>query len=180
MLEPDLVVLDLLLPNLDGLELCRQIQTEWRVPVVMLTARDDETDMLISLAAGADGYITKPFRPRELMARVDAVLRRVSEESAQSRPDCQLGAIEIFRASRRARLEQRDIHLTPTGFDLLAQLAAAAPAVLSCAQLLIAVGGYRDGSGTRTVNSHVRAVRRKLSDGAVRTVHGVGYSIGDI
>ncbi|GJM39482.1 MAG: DNA-binding response regulator [Acidimicrobiales bacterium] len=180
-LEPDLVVLDLLLPGLDGLEVCRRIQAGRRVPVVMLTARDDETDMLVGLAVGADDYITKPFSPRELVARVNAVLRRVSEEgSGPSGPDHQLGAVEIFRASRRIRVEEREVHLTPTEFDLLAQLAAAAPAVLTRQQLLVAVWGYRDGSGARTVDSHVRAVRRKLGDDVIRTVHGVGYSIGDL
>ena len=179
--EPDLVVLDLLLPNLDGLEVCRQIQSERRVPVVMLTARDDETDMLIGFAVGADDYITKPFSPRELVARVAAVLRRVADEpSDPTTPDHQLGAVEIWRASRRIRMEERDVHLTPTEFDLLAQLAAATPTVLTREQLLVGVWGYRDGSGARTVDSHVRAVRRKLGDDVIRTVHGVGYAIGDI
>lgn len=180
-LEPDLVVLDLLLPSLDGLEVCRRIQTERRVPVVMLTARDDETDMLIGFAVGADDYLTKPFSPRELVARVGAVLRRAAAEPTHaSEPDHQLGAVEIWRASRRIRVGDHDVHLTPTEFDLLAQLAAAAPAVLTCEQLLVAVWGYRDGSGARTVDSHVRAVRRKLGDDVIRTVHGVGYGIGDI
>ncbi|MEM7141226.1 MAG: response regulator transcription factor [Actinomycetota bacterium] len=180
-LDPDLVVLDLLLPSLDGLEVCRRIQADRRVPVVMLTARDDETDMLVGLAVGADDYITKPFSTRELVARVAAVLRRVDDGPSQSRgPDHRLGAIEIFRASRRIQVDDREVHLTPTEFDLLAQLAAAAPTVLSRDQLLVAVWGYRDGSGARTVDSHVRAVRRKLGDDVIRTVHGVGYSIGDI
>ena len=180
-LDPDLVVLDLLLPGLDGLEVCRRIQTERRVPVVMLTARDDETDMLIGFAVGADDYITKPFSPRELVARVTAVLRRVADEANRpASPDHRLGAIEIWRVSRRIRVGDRDIHLTPTEFDLLAQLAAAAPAVLTREQLLVAVWGYRDGSGARTVDSHVRAVRRKLGDEVIRTIHGVGYAIGDI
>ncbi len=180
-LEPDLVVLDLLLPSLDGLEVCRRIQAERRVPVVMLTARDDETDMLIGFAVGADDYLTKPFSPRELVARVGAVLRRVADGPPHaSEPDHRLGAIEIWRASRRIRVGDHDVHLTPTEFDLLAQLAAAAPTVLTREQLLVAVWGYRDGSGARTVDSHVRAVRRKLGDGVIRTVHGVGYGIGDI
>lgn len=180
-LDPDLVVLDLLLPNLDGLEVCRRIQAERRVPVVMLTARDDETDMLIGFAVGADDYLTKPFSPRELVARVTAVLRRAADQpSDPTTPDHQLGAVEIWRASRRIRVDEREVHLTPTEFDLLAQLAAAAPAVLTREQLLVAVWGYRDGSGARTVDSHVRAVRRKLGDDVIRTVHGVGYAIGDI
>jgi DNA-binding response OmpR family regulator len=112
---------------------------------------------------------------------VAAVLRRVADEPGHpSSPDHQLGAIEIWRASRRIRVGEREVHLTPTEFDLLAQLAAAAPTVMTREQLLVAVWGYRDGSGARTVDSHVRAVRRKLGDDAIRTVHGVGYAIGDI
>ena len=180
-LRPDLVVLDLLLPGLDGLEVCRRIQADRRVAVVMLTARDEETDMLIGLAVGADDYMTKPFSPRELVARVHAVLRRsAGTDPATEGPDHSLGPIEIWRASRRIRTDGREIHLTPTEFDLLAQLAASDGAVLTRDQLLVAVWGYRDGSGARTVDSHVRAVRRKLGDDVIRTVHGVGYAIGDL
>lgn len=190
-LRPDLVVLDLLLPGLDGLEVCRRIQTERRVPVVMLTARDEETDMLIGLAVGADDYLTKPFSPRELVARIGAVLRRSSvangpdgesdpSDPDHRTPDHRVGAIGIWRASRRIRVDDSDVHLTPTEFDLLAHLATAAPAVLTRHELLIAVWGYRDDAGARTVDSHVRAVRRKLGDNVIRTVHGVGYAIGDI
>ncbi len=180
-LQPDLVVLDLLLPGLDGLEVCRRIQADRRVPVLMLTARDDETDMLVGFGVGADDYMTKPFSPRELVARVHALLRRAAEEPVTpSGPDHQLGAIEIWRASRRIRIDNRDVHLTPTEFDLLAQLASAHPAVLTREQLLIGVWGYRDGSGARTVDSHVRAVRRKLGNPVIRTVHGVGYALGDL
>jgi len=179
-LDPDLVVLDLLLPGLDGLEVCRRIQTDRRVPVLMLTARDDETDMLVGLGVGADDYMNKPFSPRELVARVNAVLRRVNEPADTNGPDHQLGAIEIWRSSRRIQVGAAEVHLTPTEFDLLAQLASANPAVLTREQLLVAVWGYRDGSGARTVDSHVRAVRRKLGDGVIRTVHGIGYALGDI
>lgn len=179
-LEPDLVVLDLLLPGLDGLEVCRRIQADRRVPVLMLTARDAETDMLVGLAVGADDYMTKPFSPRELVARVGAVLRRVNDSTPPTGPDHQLGAIEIWRASRRIQVGTDQVHLTPTEFDLLAQLASASPTVLSRQQLLVAVWGYRDGSGARTVDSHVRAVRRKLGDDVIRTVHGIGYALGDV
>jgi DNA-binding response OmpR family regulator len=179
-LRPDLVVLDLLLPGLDGIEVCRRIQTERPVPVVMLTARDDETDMIIGLGVGADDYMTKPFSPRELVARVGAVLRRTEERAARPGPDHQLGAIEIWRSSRRIVRNDRHVHLTPTEFDLLAHLAAASGAVLGRDELLLAVWGYRDGSGPRTVDSHVRAIRRKLGDEVIRTVHGVGYALGDL
>ena len=180
-LQPDLVLLDLLLPGLDGLEVCRRIQSERRVPVVMLTARDDETDVIVGLGVGADDYITKPFSPRELVARVGAVLRRSEMTTmAADEPDHRLGAIEIWRSTRRILVDDRSVHLTPTEFDLLAHLAAANEAVRTREQLLVAVWGYRDGSGARTVDSHVRALRRKLGDEVIRTVHGVGYAIGDL
>jgi DNA-binding response OmpR family regulator len=179
-LRPDLVVLDLLLPGLDGIEVCRRIQTERPVPVVMLTARDDETDMIIGLGVGADDYMTKPFSPRELVARVGAVLRRTEERAARPGPDHQLGPIEIWRSSRRIVRDDRHVHLTPTEFDLLAHLANASGAVLGRDELLMAVWGYRDGSGPRTVDSHVRAIRRKLGEDVIRTVHGVGYALGDL
>ena len=187
-LQPDLVVLDLLLPGLDGLEVCRRIQADRRVPVVMLTARDEETDMLVGLAVGADDYLTKPFSPRELVARIAAVLRRTAataipgddDSATAADPDHTVGAIRIWRASRRIRVDDADIHLTPTEFDLLSHLATAAPKVLTRQELLLAVWGYREDAGARTVDSHVRAVRRKLGDDVVRTVHGVGYAIGDI
>lgn len=174
-LSPDLVVLDLNLPGFDGIEVCRRIQIHRRTPVVMLTARDDETDMLVGLGVGADDYLTKPFSPRELMARIKAVLRR--SESATSGPMLTIGPIEIDPAMRRITDGGTEVHLTPTEFDLLRALAEAAGAVLSREQLLATVWGYRDGSGTRTVDSHIRSLRAKLSTDVVRTVHGVGYAL---
>lgn len=175
-LRPDLVVLDLNLPGIDGLEVCRRIQASDRVPVVMLTARDDETDMLVGLGVGADDYLTKPFSPRELVARVKAVLRRVENTTG---PTLQRGPVDIDPASRIARRHGEEIHLTPTEFDLIRVLAEAGTSVLSREQMLAMVWGYRDGSGARTVDSHVRSVRRKLGDDTIRTVHGVGYAFGD-
>ena len=179
-LRPDLVVLDLLLPGLDGLEVCRRIQTERPVPVVMLTARDDESDVIIGLGVGADDYMTKPFSPRELVARIGAVLRRSEERRDRTGPDHQLGPIEIWRSSRRIVMADRHVNLTPTEFDLLAHLAAASGSVLSRDELLMAVWGYRDDSGTRKVDAHVRAIRRKLGDGVIIGVDDVGYTLGDI
>jgi DNA-binding response OmpR family regulator len=180
--RPDLVVLDVLLPGFDGLEVCRRIQRDRPVPVLMLTARDSELDMVVGLEVGADDYLTKPFSPRELVARVRALLRRAAraEEAAAagSGPE-QVGKVELDRASRRVRREGEIVHLTPTEFDLLACLAAHPGTVLTRTQLLAEVWGYRDGSGIRTVDSHVRALRRKLGETLVRTVHGVGYSIED-
>jgi DNA-binding response OmpR family regulator len=179
--EPDLVILDLMLPGLDGLEVCRQIQRDRHVPVLMLTARDDETDLVVGLAVGADDYLTKPFSMRELVARVQALLRRVDALTGRS-PSRTLQLeddIEIDVDARRVRRHGEIVHLTPTEFDLLVGLAERPGRVLTRERLLVDVWGYRDGSGARTVDSHVRALRRKLGDGVVRTVHGVGYALGE-
>lgn len=179
--EPDMVILDLMLPGMDGLEVCRQIQKDRHLPVMMLTARDDETDLVIGLAVGADDYLTKPFSMRELVARVQAMLRRVDAMSGVTtaktlRLD---DDIEIDPDSRRVRQRGEVVHLTPTEFDLLVGLAERPGRVLTRERLLVDVWGYRDGSGARTVDSHVRALRRKLGDNVVRTVHGVGYALGE-
>ena len=183
-LRPDLVVLDLMLPGIDGLEVCRRIQKERQVPVLMLTARDSETDLLIGLAVGADDYMTKPFSPRELVARVHVILRRMERTLVFPGPTggvgsrvMQVGDVELDADSRRVRRAGVEVHLTPTEFDLLSWLAAHPGAVATREQLLHQVWGYRDGSGARTVDSHVRSLRRKLGRGIVRTVHGVGYAL---
>ena len=178
-LQPDLVVLDLMLPGLDGLEVCRQIQRDRPVPVLMLTARDSETDLVVGLAVGADDYLPKPFSARELTARVHALLRRVDRAAARSTPSpLRLGSIEVDVESRRVRRDGEAVHLTPTEFELFAFLARRPDRVFSRPQLLGEVWGYRDGSGARTVDSHVRALRHKLGADVVRTVHGVGYGAG--
>ena len=175
---PDLVVLDLMLPGLDGYEVCRQVQAERPVPVLMLTARDDETDIVVGLRVGADDYLTKPFSPRELSARVAALLRRVARTGAVA-PLLRLGDVELDPAARLVRRAGEPVHLTPTEFDLLMRLADRPGTVVSREQLLADVWGWRDaGSTTRTVDTHVAAVRRKLGDDVVRTVHGVGYASG--
>jgi len=177
--EPDLVVLDLMLPGCDGLEVCRQVQARRPIPVLMLTARDSETDLLVGLAVGADDYITKPFSPRELVARVHAILRRTdrAQELASGPEPIEVGTVEIDRAGRRVRRRGATVHLTPTEFDLLDYLASRRGTVFTREQLLRDVWGYRDGYGARTVDSHVRALRRKLGADLVRTVHGVGYAL---
>ena len=176
--RPALVLLDLMLPGIDGLEVCRRIQRERPVPVLMLTARDSETDLLIGLAVGADDYLTKPFSPRELVARIRTILRRAEREASSESgvAAIQLGPVHADPASRRVHVNGEEVHLTPTEFDLLHVLAARPGVVFTREQLLGEVWGYRDGSGGRTVDSHVRALRRKLGSDVIRTVHGVGYA----
>jgi DNA-binding response OmpR family regulator len=180
--RPDLVVLDVMLPGFDGLEVCRRIQAEAPVPVLMLTARDDEADILVGLAVGADDYLTKPFRMRELVARVRALLRRV-ERAAElaARPAARLvvGDLVVDTGARRVVAAGEEVRLTPTEFDLLARLAAAPGDVLTRERLLADVWDWADASGTRTVDSHVKALRAKIGADRVRTVHGVGYALED-
>jgi len=177
--RPDLVVLDLMLPGLDGLEVCRRIQAERPTPVLILTARDNETDLLVGLGVGADDYMTKPFSPRELVARVGAILRRVarSAEEASTPPRFRVGEVEVEPSTRRVRRSGEGVHLTPIEFDLLTCLVGHGGTVLTRQQLLAQVWGYGGGSGARTVDSHVQALRRKLGPDLIRTVHGVGYAI---
>jgi DNA-binding response OmpR family regulator len=177
--DPDLVVLDLMLPGFDGLEVCRRIQEHKPVPVIMLTARDSETDILVGLGVGADDYVTKPFSARELVARIHALLRRVHRTAS----DADVARVTwrdiiIDVPARRVTSGGRELHLTATEFDLLTCLAAQPDKVFTRDQLLNEVWGYGGGLGTRTVDSHVRSLRRKLGPTVVRTVHGVGYSIG--
>lgn len=173
--RPDLVVLDLMLPGLDGLEVCRRIQADRSVPVLMLTAKDDETDVLVGLGVGADDYLTKPFSPRELVARIRAILRR-AERAQGSGEVIRLGEVTVDPARRRVTRAGDEVHLTPLEFDLLHHLASRPGVVRSREQLLIEVWGYRHGTGARAVDPHVGALRRKLGDGVIRTVHGVGYA----
>jgi DNA-binding response OmpR family regulator len=178
--QPDLVVLDVMLPGFDGLEVCRRIQADRPVPVLMLTARDDETDLLVGLAVGADDYLTKPFSLRELAARVHALLRRVERAAVvahEDQPTIRLGDLEINQAERRVRRNGIEVHLTPTEFDLLVHLAGRPRAVLPRERLLADVWGWSEGYGTRTVDSHIKALRRKLGADLIRTVHGVGYAL---
>jgi len=183
--RPDLVVLDLGLPGLDGLDVTRAIRRDSNLPVIMLTARDDELDKLLGLELGADDYLTKPFSPRELVARVRAVLRRV-DNAADS------GAAELIRAGdltldlprMRADLAGRTIDLTPTEFALLAALARQPGRIFTRSQLLDAVHGVAFESYERAIDTHIKNLRRKLEPDPRRpvlvlTVYGVGYRFAD-
>ena len=184
--RPDVVVLDVMLPGFDGLEVCRRIQAVRPVPVLMLTARDDEADVLTGLGVGADDYLTKPFRMRELVARVAALLRRVERaaELAGAGGDpagagtLDVGGLRLDLGARRVWVGGHDVHLTPTEFDLVALLAQRPGEVLRRDRLLAEVWGWDGGEGaTRTVDSHVRSLRAKIGAERVRTVHGVGYAL---
>jgi DNA-binding response OmpR family regulator len=175
--RPDLVVLDLMLPGLDGTEVCRRIQRATPVPVLMLTARAEEEDVLVGLGVGADDYMTKPFSMRELVARVRALLRRVERRPRPAAEAFRAGPVDIDPAARRVHVGGEEVHLTPTEFDLLALLAARPGVVFSREQLLADVWGWRDGSGMRTVDSHVRGLRAKVGTELIRTVHGIGYAL---
>ncbi len=177
---PDVIVLDVMLPGFDGLEVCRRIQAERPVPILMLTARDDETDLLVGLAVGADDYMVKPFSMRELAARVHALLRRAGKAAPPATgapPTLRLGDLEINQAERRVLRGGVEAHLTPTEFDLLVHLAGHPRTVLPRERLLADVWGWADASGTRTVDSHIKGLRRKLGSDLIRTVHGVGYAL---
>src|ERR687892_168000 len=168
---PDLVILDVMLPGIDGLEVCRRIQRERPVPVLMLTALDTETDLLVGLGVGADDYMTKPFSPREMVARVKALLRRVERSQYSTEKTVTVLGVELDPATRQVKRSEHEVHLTPTEFDLLYRLGSRPDVVFSREQILADVWGYEDGFGTRTVDSHVAALRRKLGTEIIRTVH---------
>jgi DNA-binding response OmpR family regulator len=181
--QPSLVVLDLMLPGLSGYDVCKAVRAESSVPIIMLTARDEDVDKIVGLELGADDYVTKPFNPRELVARIKAILRR-AENGAQPRKDAHLiraGALEIDRQRREAHLGGRRLTLRTKEFDLLAMLAEHAGIVLTREQLLDRVWGYSFYGETRTVDVHVQHVRAKLGDSgiSIATVRGVGYKLVD-
>ena len=180
--RPDLVVLDLMLPGFDGIEVCRRMQAARPVPVLMLTARDDETDLLVGLGVGADDYVTKPFSMREVVARVRALLRTVDRarqlpDEAGPRGPHVAGALTVDPATRRVALDGNEVHLTPLEFDLLLALAVRPGTVRGRDELMREVWGWSDATGTRTLDSHVKALRAKIGAELVRTVHGVGYAL---
>ncbi len=176
---PSLVVLDLNLPDIDGIEVCRRIRKSADVPIIMLTARDEDVDKIIGLEVGADDYLTKPFNPRELVARVKSVLRRSGPdrkdlESAQIRH----GDLAVDAGRREVRVGEDEVQLAPKEFDLLWELLDHRGLVLTRDQLLERVWGYTFAGDTRTVDVHVRQLRRKLGEASpIVTVWGVGYKV---
>jgi DNA-binding response OmpR family regulator len=176
---PALIVLDLNLPDGDGVELCRRVRKTSDVPILMLTARDDDIDKIIGLEVGADDYMTKPFNPRELVARVKSVLRRAAPERRKSEADeITHGDLTINAGKREVHVGDEEIRLAPKEFDLLWELLDHRGIVLTRDQLLERVWGYTFAGDTRTVDVHVRQVRRKLGDASpIVTVWGVGYKV---
>ena len=176
--KPDLILLDLMLPGMDGLDICRVVRKESQTPIIMLTARVEETDKLIGLELGADDYITKPFSPREMVARVRTVLRRVQGDTTAE--VIRAGGITLDRNRFMVELENREVALTPTEFEILATLASQPGRIFSRSQLLIAVRGVAFESYERAIDSHMRNLRKKLDPTGlerelITTVHGVGY-----
>ena len=183
--HPDLIVLDLGLPGLDGLDVTRSLRKDNPVPIIMLTARSDESDKLVGLELGADDYMTKPFSPKELVARIRAVLRRVETAAAGPKVLRVGDDVELDLPRMEARVSGRRVELTPTEFQLLAALAREPGRVFTRAQLLDAVHGVAFESYERAIDAHVKNIRRKLEPepGAPRylqTVYGVGYKFADV
>jgi two-component system, OmpR family, alkaline phosphatase synthesis response regulator PhoP len=177
--RPHLIVLDLMLPDIDGIEVCRRIRKTSEVPILMLTARDEDVDKIIGLEVGADDYLTKPFNPRELVARVKSILRRaVPEKREIETKEIKHGDLSIDAGRREVHVGKEEIQLAPKEFDLLWELLDHRGLVLTRDQLLERVWGYTFAGDTRTVDVHVRQLRRKLGDASpIVTVWGVGYKV---
>jgi DNA-binding response OmpR family regulator len=176
---PAMIILDLMLPGIDGIEVCRRIRKTSDVPILMLTARDEDVDKIIGLEVGADDYLTKPFNPRELVARVKSILRRATPERRQLESAVlQHGDLVIDAGRREVRVGAEEVQLAPKEFDLLWELLDHRGLVLTRDQLLERVWGYTFAGDTRTVDVHVRQLRRKLGDASpIVTVWGVGYKV---
>ncbi len=177
--SPVLVILDLNLPDIDGIEVCRRVRKTSDVPILMLTARDEDVDKIIGLEVGADDYLTKPFNPRELVARVKTILRRVTPDRRRDQGDeLTHGELLINSGKREVYVGEEEIQLAPKEFDLLWELLDHRGLVLTRDQLLERVWGYTFAGDTRTVDVHVRQIRRKLGDASpIVTVWGVGYKV---
>ncbi len=177
--EPALVVLDIMLPGMDGLEICRRVRTQSDVPIIMLTARNEDIDKIVGLELGADDYLTKPFNPRELVARIKAILRRSERKPAAPNQPVRVGNLLINPQQRSVEVDGRPVDLRMKEFDLLLTLAENLNIVFSRERLLDVVWGYNFAGETRTVDVHVAHLRHKL-DGmtpTIETVWGVGYKL---
>lgn len=179
--EPALVVLDLMLPEIDGFDVCRRVRADSDVPIIMLTARDDDVDKIVGLELGADDYLTKPFNPRELVARVKAILRRSDRSPLSTDKPLHVADLSIDPARREVTVAGEQIDLRTKEFDLLQAFAQNKGIVLSREQLLNLVWGYDFYGQTRTVDVHVAHLRKRLKDSQVQieTVTGVGYKLID-
>ena len=178
--KPDLVVLDIMLPEIDGFEVCQRVRAESEVPIIMLTARDDDVDKIVGLELGADDYMTKPFNPRELVARVKAILRRMERAPREDIAPLDLGDLSIDPASREVRVAGETINLRTKEFDLLLTFCEHINIVLTREQLLELVWGFDFYGQTRTVDVHVANLRKRLSNSKhvrIETVTGVGYKL---
>lgn len=181
-LKPDIVVLDLMLPKVDGFEVCRQIRKKTDVPIIMLTARGEDIDKVLGLELGADDYLTKPFNSRELVARIKAILRRSLFREEETKKIAKIGNLQVDLLQHRVRLDGKDINLTSKEFALLSFLVANAGNVYSREQLLEQVWGYDYYGDVRTVDVHIRHLREKLEQdpgnpNLILTVWGTGYKI---
>jgi two-component system response regulator RegX3 len=178
--SPDMVLLDLGLPDMDGYEVCRRLRTESSVPVIVVTARSEETDRVIGLELGADDYLVKPFGFRELLARIRAVSRRTVQAPAAEAAQ-RVGRLEIDRRTRRVHVDGIELALTPKEFDLLSVLAEDPGAVVSRQEILDEVWDPHWYGPTKTLDVHVASLRKKLGDGRwIETVRGVGFRLGDV
>mgnify|MGYP001042952422 CR=1 FL=1 len=178
--QPDLVVLDVMLPGLDGFEICRRLRSEGnQVPIIMVTARDEDIDKILGLELGADDYLTKPFNPRELVARVRAVLRRGTSHPAASESPILIADLKIDLAGRVVSIQGKQVQLRTQEFEVLKVLAENKGIVLSREQLLNKAWGYDFYGQTRTVDVHIAQIRRKLAGSQVKieTVTGIGYKL---
>lgn len=181
-IKPDIVVLDLMLPEVDGFEVCRRIRKKLEVPIIMLTARSEDIDKVLGLELGADDYLTKPFNSRELVARIKAILRRSTVRDEEARKLIQIGKLQVDLLQHRVRLGDQEVSLTSKEFALLSFLAANAGNVYSREQLLEQVWGYDYYGDVRTVDVHIRHLREKLEKDPgnpelIITVWGTGYKI---
>jgi len=177
--RPEVILLDVMLPGKDGLTICREIRSFSRVPILMITAKVEEIDVLLGLELGADDYICKPFSPREVVARVKAVLRRAGQEPMAA--ELKAGPLVLSQATRKVTLGGKELHLTPSEFELLKVLISRPSQVFTRSELVCHLQGFEFEGYERTIDSHIKNLRKKMADqeaapNLIRTIYGVGYS----